>query len=273
MLITTDGIVLRQRKIAGNRRMIVLFTRQYGKISAGTSLNEKGRSRSALALRPFAFAEYELFRGRESYSINSAAVKNSFYSIGEEYERFDRASVCLNYLDRVLQEGEPAPGLFDLALGFLNSAAEAGSSCMDTLLYAFVVKSLGMLGVSPELKMCVNCGKSPDTFGKELQNGKRARLFSVSSGGIICEECAKQEKTERSALIYGPDFDIIDVFSFFTARPLRTFEKVSLRKEVSGTIQAILAEYLRLYLGTDILESKTETEAEYGYQSGKNRDS
>jgi orotate phosphoribosyltransferase len=40
MIISTEGIVLRQRKIANNRRMIVLFTKQYGKISAGTSVNE-----------------------------------------------------------------------------------------------------------------------------------------------------------------------------------------------------------------------------------------
>ena len=88
MIINTEGIVLRQRKIAGNRRMIVIFTRQYGKISAGTSLTEKSRSRSALALRPFTFAEYELFRGRDSYSINSASVRRSYYSIGEDIDRF-----------------------------------------------------------------------------------------------------------------------------------------------------------------------------------------
>ncbi|MCF0141628.1 MAG: recombination protein O N-terminal domain-containing protein, partial [Mogibacterium sp.] len=43
MLVTTEGIVLKQRKIAGNRRMITVFTRKYGKISAGTSINEKGK--------------------------------------------------------------------------------------------------------------------------------------------------------------------------------------------------------------------------------------
>ena len=48
MIITTEGIVLRQRKIANNRRMIVLFTKRCGKLSAGTSINEKSRSRAAL---------------------------------------------------------------------------------------------------------------------------------------------------------------------------------------------------------------------------------
>ena len=92
MIISTDGIVLRQRKIANNRRMIVLFTKQYGKISAGTSVNEKSRSKAALALRPFTYAEYDIFKGREAYSINSAQVNKSFYSIGEDIDRFMNAS-------------------------------------------------------------------------------------------------------------------------------------------------------------------------------------
>ena len=119
MIITTEGIVLKQRKIAGNRRMIVIFTRQYGKISAGTSINEKNRSKAALALRPFTYAEYELFKGRDSYSINSASVRKSYYSIGEDLDRFMIASSFIEYLDSVAPDNEPMPGLYDLAVEFL----------------------------------------------------------------------------------------------------------------------------------------------------------
>ena len=123
MVITAEGIVLRQRKIANNRRMIVLFTKQYGKISAGTSVNEKSRSKAALALRPFTYAEYDIFRGREAYSINSAQAKKSFYSIGEDIDRFMAASAFIEYLDKVLGEEEPMPKLYELALGFLESVS------------------------------------------------------------------------------------------------------------------------------------------------------
>ena len=64
MLISTEGIVLKQHKIAGNRRMITIFSRRYGRIQAGTAMNERGKNRSALALRPFTFAEYEIFKNR-----------------------------------------------------------------------------------------------------------------------------------------------------------------------------------------------------------------
>ncbi len=254
MLITAEGIVIKQRKIAGNRRMIVIFTKRYGKISAGTSINEKSRNRAALALRPFTFAEYEIYKGRESYSINAASTKKSYYSIGEDLDRFMSASAFINYLDKVLPDGEPMPALFELALEYLESASVAKKSAADTLLYAFIVKSLRILGVSPELGCCVNCGKPLENFGIEA-GGKILRQFSVSSGGIICEECAAIEKTDGEALIYKPSFDIIDVFKFFISQSLKTFEQVSLKKEVSSTIRSILSEYTGRYLGADVLDN------------------
>ena len=263
MLISTEGIVLKQRKIANNRRMIVIFTKQYGKISAGTSINEKGRTKSALALRPFTYAEYDLFKGRDSYSINSASVRKSYYSIGEDLDRFMNASTFIDYLDRTLEEGEPMPALFDLALEFLESISSASSGA-DTLLYAFIVKSFRMLGVMPEIRCCVNCGREIPDGDK---NGGRAafRQFSVSSGGVICDDCAAIEKSNGNALIYKPSFDIIDVFRYFISKPISTFEKISLKPEVSDMIGQILAEYVNRYLGVDILAKHTEMEDANGY--------
>lgn len=258
MIINTEGIVLRQRKIAGNRRMIVIFTRQYGKISAGTSINEKSRSRSALALRPFTCAEYELFKGRDSFSINSASVRRSYYSIGEDIDRFMNASAFIEYLDKVTAEGESVPALYDLALEFLASASSANNSA-ETLLLAFIVRSLGILGVSPELRYCVNCGKPLSEIASE-EGENSFRSFSVTSGGLICEHCAKIEKSEGDALIYRPSFDILDVFKYFQSKPLRTFEKIDLRDDALYIVKKVLADYTGRYLDADVLSSPIETE-------------
>ena len=247
MVINSEGIVLRQRKIANNRRMIVLFTKRYGKLSAGTSINEKSKSRSALALRPFTYADYNIFKGRESYSIDSAQVISSFYSIGEDLDRFLTASVCIEYLDKVLAEGEPMPHLFDLTLEFLQSVSQAGKSA-ETLLLAYLYKTLKLLGVAPEISCCVNCGKRLEDFGKD-----KFKSFSVTSGGIICDDCAKEEKTSADSLIYQPSFDIIAVYVYFDSKPLKTFEKIDLKPEVSKQVRSILAEYIERYLGTDVL--------------------
>lgn len=252
MNINAEGIVLRQRKIAGNRRMIVLFTKQYGKLSAGTSINERGRTKAALALRPFTYAEYDIFKGREAYSINSASVLHSYYSIGEDINRYMTAASFLEYLERVLEEGVAMPALFNLSLDFLKSVSQSKGS-MDTLLYAFIVKSLRMLGVMPEIKCCVNCSK-------DLASFKEPRQFSVSSGGIICEDCAQIERQGGNSLIYKPSFSIIDVFRYFESRPLATFEKVDLKEKDAGMVREILANYTERYLDVNVLGITKESE-------------
>ena len=222
--------------------MIVLFTKQYGKISAGTSINEKSRSKAALALRPFTYAEYDIFKGREAYSINSAQAQKSFYSIGEDIDRFMTASAFIEYLDKVLGEEEPMPRLFDLSLKFLESVSVT-KSASETLLLAYIVKTLKLLGVAPELDRCVNCGRSEGKY----------RRFSVTDGGIVCEECAEKLETGGNSLIYSPEFDIIDVFRYFDSKPLKTFEKVDLKPSVRSEVREILSEYTERYLGTDVL--------------------
>ena len=245
MIINAEGIVLRQRKIANNRRIIVLFTRQYGKLSAGTSINERGRSKSALALRPFTHAEYDIFKGREAYSINSASVMHSYYSIGEDINRYMTAAAFLEYLEKVLDEGSAMPGLFKLSIEFLESISVARSSA-DTLLYAFIIKSLRMLGVMPETSCCVNCGKS-------LSEIARPREFSVTSGGVICHDCAGIENQGGSALIYRPSFDIIEVLNYFESKPLKAFEKINLKEEDAKVVRDIIANYTERYLDVDVL--------------------
>ena len=111
MLTDTEGIVLRQIKTSYNRRMILLFSRRYGKISAGTSIGEKGRSKSALALRPFTYGRYELFKGRDTYNINSAEVLRSFYRIGEDVDKYMQGAYVLEFTEKVLEDEMFATGM------------------------------------------------------------------------------------------------------------------------------------------------------------------
>ena len=95
MITDTEGIVLRQTKTVAGRRMILLFSRKFGKISVGTSAAEGGKNKSALAARPFTYGRYELFKGRDSYNLNNGQVIKSYYGIGEDLDKYLAASYVL----------------------------------------------------------------------------------------------------------------------------------------------------------------------------------
>ena len=146
MYITSEGIILKQTKILGGRRMITIFSKNYGKISCGTSITEGGKNKTALALRPFTYGRYELFKGRSAYNIQGAETIKSYYGIGENIDKYMAASYALELTDLVLQEEEPVPALFNLLHDFFD-IIEKRKSAFDTLVVAYRVKLLEPLGL------------------------------------------------------------------------------------------------------------------------------
>lgn len=245
MLTDTEGIVLRQIKTSYNRRMILLFSKKYGKISAGTSIGEKGRSKSSLALRPFTYGRYELFRNRDNYNINSAEVLRSFYRIGEDVDKYMQGAYVLEFTEKVLAEEMPAPRLFDLLIEFFE-VLEHRNRGIGTLVLAYQTKLLQIMGLLPQLDTCVCCGQAKPAFA-----------FSIKGGGIVCEECAgRPEISSDSTLISCSEFDIVKVLNYFLVNPLKKLEHIALNEETGRLVQRLVREYAAYHL--DISDIKSE---------------
>ncbi|MGI6765806.1 MAG: DNA repair protein RecO [Lentihominibacter sp.] len=259
MLTDTEGIVLRQVKTSYGRRMILLFTKKYGKISAGTSIGEKGRSRSSLALRPFTFGHYELFRNRDSYNINGADVVKAYYRIGEDVDKYMNGAYVLEFTEKVLGENVPAPGVFTLLVDFLNLLEDRDRG-IGTLVLAYQTKLMKSLGVMPVLERCTVCGRAMDD--EDAAEGCGRSFFSIENGGIVCDRCAvkilqsDEEKTTGNSLIYQSEFGIIGVLKYFSANPLKKLKNVALSESTGKLLQQILREYAAYYL--DVSDIKSE---------------
>ena len=120
MYLNSAGIIFRQTKTASGRRMILLFTAKYGKLSVGTSMTEKGKSRSSLALRPFTYGNYQIFQGRNYYNLDRAETIRSYYGIGEDIDKYMAAAYILELTEKVVPEEAAQPGVFHLLIGFLE---------------------------------------------------------------------------------------------------------------------------------------------------------
>jgi DNA repair protein RecO (recombination protein O) len=148
MIVSCEGIVLRQTKALKGRRMISLFTDAYGRVSAGTNISERSRGKSALAIRPFTRGRYTLKRERGYTSISSAEVLRSYYSMGEDYAKYVNASLVLEFAGRMLPEEAPAPELWEVTTKYMDMM-ERRSRGRRTLTAAWLVKALDFAGVLP----------------------------------------------------------------------------------------------------------------------------
>jgi DNA repair protein RecO (recombination protein O) len=147
MYTETEGIILKQIKTTGGRRMILLLTEKYGMISAGTSIPEKGRNKSSLALRPFTMGRYELYKGRDSFNINGAETVKSFYSIGEDIDKYMAASYVLELTEKMVPEDEASPRMYELLKSFLELIADRKTE-FDTPVIAYQIKALAASGLA-----------------------------------------------------------------------------------------------------------------------------
>ena len=250
MITDTEAIVLRQTRTLGGRRMILLFSRKFGKISVGTNINEGGKNKSALAVRPFTNGRYELFKSRESCSLNHAQVLQSFYKIGEDLDKYMAASYVLELTEKILPDELPQPRLYTLLLEFLEEL-ELREKKYETLVMAYTVKALEILGNMPQVRACACCGAETEAGGGAL------KLFSVEEGGMICRKCGENLRTEAShPLIYEANFAIVDILGYFQKQPLSALRKLALQEGTLDKLQKIMKQYLAYHL--DVKELKSE---------------
>lgn len=246
MITDTEGIILRQTKTVNGRRMVLLFSKKYGKINVGTSINEKGRGKSALAMRPFTYGRYELFKSRSSYNINSAEVLKSYYKIGEDVDKYMHSSYVLEFTEKLLNDEQPSQGIFHLILDFF-SVMETRQKKHSTIVLGYQVQSLKRMGVMPQLEICARCGEENDPL-----------FFSVKDGGIICTSCGKNlEISANDSLIYPIDFGIVDILKYFSVNPLKGFENLALAEDAERQLQTIIREYVAYHLDIGNLKSES----------------
>jgi DNA repair protein RecO (recombination protein O) len=251
MLTSTEGIVFRQIKTASERRMVSIFTQKYGKISAGTNLNErKGRSKAALIIRPFTYGVYELYSTRNSFNLNGGDVIKSFYELSSDIDTFVNASFVLELTDKVLPDNAPQPKLFSILIDFLSALEKSEKASIDTLVIAYMLKLLSELGVKPSISVCSSCGSGIPAY------------FSIPDGGMVCKECAEKtashlQAAERASLIYKPVFDTIKTIGYFYDNPISEFTRVALLDDVARQMKKMIREYIRFHLGVDRLKSES----------------
>ena len=245
MLFETEGIILRQVKTMNNVRMLKIFTKEFGKISAGTSITEKGKSKSALAIRPFTMGIYQVNKRRDLYYVQAAETIKNYYKLGEDVDKFMYASYALELADKVFEENQPSQQFFQLLIDYLQML-EARSKKFDTLLLAFQIKMLDIIGQAPQVESCVICGSEKSPF-----------FFSVPEGGLICADCYNNPSRDFNvSLIYPIDEGIINVLKYFMNIPIINLEKMVLDKEISLELRARVKEFISYHL--DLSEFKSE---------------
>lgn len=181
-----DAIVLRTYKLGEADRIVVLLTRNHGKVRAVAKGVRKTSSKFGGRLEPSSHAALQLHIGRDLDIVTQAESRDVFRSIREDLDRFTRASAMLEAVEQLAPEHEENPRLFEMLLGALRTLDDRDSAMVVS---AFFLKVLALEGFRPEVSQCVGCGAEEPIVS-----------FDLDDGGVRCSACRRGPAISPGAL-------------------------------------------------------------------------
>jgi DNA repair protein RecO (recombination protein O) len=177
------GVVLRTVDYGESDRVVTLFSRERGKVSAFARGARASRRRFGGALEPFTLVSAEV-RSRsasELLGLDSTTVLRGHGGIRGDLARIACASYATEVARELVREHEPHPELFELLLEYLDLLDRAPAR--PATLRAYELGALHAAGLAPRLDACARCGDA-------LDPSARAVRFDPGHGGALCTGCS-----------------------------------------------------------------------------------
>lgn len=236
----TEVVVLRHTDWGEADRLLVLFSREAGKLRAVAKGARKLRSRKAGHLEPFTRVMLMLARGRDFWIVTQAETVDAYLPLREDLVRIGYGAYVLELMDRFTYEEGQNRALYQL----LTDTLERISMLPDPFVAVryYEIRLLDVLGFRPELARCVRC---------ESEIKPENQYFDALHGGAVCPRCIERTPTARP-------------ISMNALKHLRHFQRSSfrdvLRADPSPAVRSELESLLNYYL-TYLLERKLNSPA------------
>jgi DNA repair protein RecO (recombination protein O) len=227
-LYRAEGIVLRHRPLGEADRLVILYTREHGKLRASGRGVKKTTSRLAGHIEPLTHVSLLLVKGANLDSITQAQTLHRFIPLREDLRRMARAMYAAELVDLFTEEQAPQAELFTLLLETLHLLATSADPAR--ILHRFEMQFLRLMGYEPQLSACSTCGRAPSA----------TPVFSAVWGGLLCPACAPRDQTAR--LLAPPD---VAALSVLMRGRIEEVQRLDLPEERRKTLAGLLRWYVQ----------------------------
>lgn len=176
-----NGIVLSESNMGDFDKMLTILTPNYGKISCVAKGARRPKSALLAGTQMFCFGEYLVYKGSQTYHINSVEPIEVFYNLRIDLDKLKYAVHINKIVQDVTHENQNCYKILQLVLNTLYTISETDKN-LDMVLGVFKLRLLCILGFTPQIMECTNC--------KEKDN---LLYFSIKDNGLKCKICGKQD--------------------------------------------------------------------------------
>ena len=181
-----NGVILSENNLGDFDKMLTMLTPGVGKISCVAKGARRPKSALLASTQTFCFGEYMMYKGTNTYHINSAETIEVFYNLRTDLDKLKYAVHINKIIQEVTEENQNCYRILQLLLNTLYTISETDKD-LDLVLSIFKLRLLCILGFTPNVTNCVGCGE------KEKNN-----YFSLKDNGFKCEICSRIDKSTIS---------------------------------------------------------------------------
>lgn len=178
----TKGIIISESNMGDFDKMVTILT-PTGKIGCAAKGARRPRSLLMAGTQYLCFAEFLLYKGTNSYRINSCDTIEIFYNIRTDLDKLQYVAEITKIINDVTYENQNTYKILKLLLNTIYLISETDKS-LDLILSVFKLKLLCYLGFAPQVNECTNCHLK-----------EKLAFFSIESSGFKCESCGKVDKS------------------------------------------------------------------------------
>jgi DNA repair protein RecO (recombination protein O) len=190
-IVKTNAIVLKSMKYRDTSRIVSFYTEQFGKIrgiakGARGSKNKFGSSLDSLARVHLVFYHKE---HRDLHLVSQCDIRDSGSLRKGDLKRMAVGLACLELLDQVMHDREQNIAVFRLIDRSLE-LANMPSHDPSTLLSAFKIQLVSLMGYQPQFRACEVCGEIPAGSDTKPWN------LDLVRGAVICGKCSAGKRVD-----------------------------------------------------------------------------
>lgn len=245
-LVRVTGMVISAVSIGEHDKRVVILTRERGKISAFARGARRPRSPLQAGTESFAFGDFWLREGRDSYTIDQITISNYFRELVTGGDSIYYGYYFLELADYYGKEN--ADDLMLLKLLYQTCRALMKPNLSRPLIRRiFELKALEINGEYPQMFSCGCCGGREDLV-----------MYSTERGGAVCAECGKLPKD-------GIEISPATVYAmqFVLSSPIEKLYTFQVSEQVQKELAMVLNRHMDRYVdkkfkSLDILQVMVE---------------
>ena len=230
------AIVLRVTEFSETSCVVLVFTRQFGKLSALAKGARRPKSPFEAALDVLAVCRIVFLHKSADLLdlLTEARLERRFRSARSDLTRLYAGYYIAELMDELTDARDPHPELFDeadSALLMLDQGADVA-----VVVLRFEMAALRQLGHLPLLSGCAACGGS-------VESAERL-AFGQLAGGLLCGRCRAGQRQVTSVRA-----ETIETLRRFACEEQRPERADAIPPRVRGEVRGLVNQYLANLLG------------------------